>query len=856
MRTLATRYPCDVTPAVRPLPPHAERGMALLSTVMVMMLMAALLTGFVALVVADQDASGLNRDQTQAYAAAHAGLEKLTSDLGDVFLGGNYSPNAAVLAGLEAAPPAVQGFAFDAPGGGANDGYRIIADPVETRQVPSGPFQGLVGLITPYTITITARSPTGGEVRMRRTMQTVGVPVFQFGIFSENDLSFHANEFSFGGRVHSNSNIFISSVAGTTLTLVDRVSAVGQIVRTHFANGRSAAAYSGNIRMALASGCQAPPAGIAGCRNLASNEGSLIGDLGSAPNANWTNLSTNIYKSYIRTSLTGARTLELPLVSDGAEPVDIIRRPDPANPDPATLRPQRFFNLASLRILLSDTAAELTALPDVVGAPVSLNVQTLPAAAGGRRLARSTGSANDGYRSALNTPLIGGFILINRQDVNGVWTDVTDEVLSLGITGRNLSNGGCTDRDPNAIIRLQHVKDTPAFSGACGTAGSPGSDGRDLWSNALYDPREGLRRDNEATGQNLMYLGGIMHYVEFDVNNFKRWIEGTIGASGPGSQNETGYVVYFSDRRGNKNAANQESGEYGWEDFINTDSVSTPNGTLQTGEDVNASTTLETYGNAPRIDYAVVNPSGAGAWGSGSAITAASTVWGTTVNRGVARSNKPVFFRRALKLANGGLGQLPSNGLQGLTIASENPVYVQGNFNACGLPTTACAANGFDAVGAQHRSAAIIADAVTLLSRNWNDLNSFTSPHNPAGRVAATTWYRMGVIAGKSISFPFPNNNAGDPANYGSDGGAHNFLRFIESWGAATIFNYRGSMVSLFTSRQANGTWKCCDNVYSPPGRTVVFEEEFLDPTLLPPRTPMFRDVNTLTFRQLLRPTQ
>ena len=40
---------------------------------------------------------------------------------------------------------------------------------------------------------------------MRRTMQTIGIPVFQFGIFSENDLSsLPANDFAFGGRVHTN----------------------------------------------------------------------------------------------------------------------------------------------------------------------------------------------------------------------------------------------------------------------------------------------------------------------------------------------------------------------------------------------------------------------------------------------------------------------------------------------------------------------------------------------------------------------------------------------------------------------------------------------------------------------------
>jgi hypothetical protein len=145
---------------------------------------------------------------------------------------------------------------------------------------------------------------------------------------------------------------------------------------------------------------------------------------------------------------------------------------------------------------------------------------------------------------------------------------------------------------------------------------------------------------------------------------------------------------------------------------------------------------------------------------------------------------------------------------------------------------------------------------VTLLSRNWNDLRSFNNPHwgnNTSPKAATTTWYRMAVIAGKSNAFPHPNN--GEFANFGSDGGAHNFLRFIENWNGATI-NYRGSMVSLYASRQATGNWKCCVNVYSPPGRGTTFDVEFLQPNLLPPRTPMFRDVNTLTFRQIMRPTQ
>ena len=71
------------------------------------------------------------------------------------------------------------------------------------------------------------------------------------------------------------------------------------------------------------------------------------------------------------------------------------------------------------------------------------------------------------------------------------------------------------------------------------------------------------------------------------------------------------------------------------------------------------------------------------------------------------------------------------------------------------------------------------------------------------------------------------------------------------------VHRYRGSMVSFFINRQATGTFKCCDaDVYNRGDRDWHFDTDFLLPARLPPGTPMFRDVNTLTFRQLLRPTQ
>ena len=84
--------------------------MALVSTLLVLLLMGALVFGFLAVIAADQQASGINRDQTQAYAAAHAGLEKLTADLGGLFIGGNFSPSGAQITALTTTPPVLPGF--------------------------------------------------------------------------------------------------------------------------------------------------------------------------------------------------------------------------------------------------------------------------------------------------------------------------------------------------------------------------------------------------------------------------------------------------------------------------------------------------------------------------------------------------------------------------------------------------------------------------------------------------------------------------------------------------------------------------------------------------------------------------
>jgi hypothetical protein len=220
------------------------------------------------------------------------------------------------------------------------------------------------------------------------------------------------------------------------------------------------------------------------------------------------------------------------------------------------------------------------------------------------------------------------------------------------------------------------------------------------------------------------------------------------------------------------------------------------------------------------------------------------------VNAQEARQNPPVFFRRALKIVDGqvlNLGTTCGAIACGLTIASENPVYMQGDYNA--PPDGSWSGTSV--------AAAIAADSISLLSDNWNDVNSFVWPYAIGGsandREAVQTAYRTALIGGKGIPFIQP---AGEAADFGTDGGVHNFLKFLETWSGINCY-YEGSLVSFYYNRQAVGVYKNSGAVYSPPSRHYFFDQNFtLGPQYLPPRTPSLRSINTIGFSQELLATQ
>jgi len=630
-------------------------GYALITALIVTAITAALVLGFINQVNTEQKISLNDTDYSGAFYAAEAGLEKLNSDLSKKFVARLF-PTQADLAEIQAEDyePQLDGPLVDITytryslTGGQSTRLGAAATAMETTMtvvsadgwpdtgffmvdaeeitytgktattftglgrgtggsvatahvsgaslsrsrvltLSEGANAGLNAQMVPFTLDVAAKAGVGTEARLTREVQVALIPVFQFGIFSDSDLSFFAGpDFNFGGRVHSNRNIFLAE-GGGTLTLSQKVTSAQQIIRQVLANGVSTTpSFTGAVRVVNTPGSTLP---------LGLTQGSVTGGPGSAANTAWPGISLTTYNGNILSAATGARALTLPFVAGGYTTIELIKRP-PLGEDPTTLIGQsRLANQASLRVFISDTAANL---PTGVGYPLNNTLggyaptDTVGPPAVFMPPFAEANPADPDFRTAAgadettNAPLINGFIYIDRLNADGTFTDVTMEILQLGIS----------TNQTNAILRFQK----PRWDALDSTNSLNAVDYVPI---NMYDAREGrFRDDNSTVGGNLRKLG-IMNIVELDVRKLRDWFANTIGATGNLAASNSGYIFYFSDRRGNRNNAGEETGELGFEDFVNPgDLEGDPNGALDVGEDLNANGVLDRYGaNLPYTPF-------------------------------------------------------------------------------------------------------------------------------------------------------------------------------------------------------------------------------------------------------------
>jgi hypothetical protein len=187
--------------------------------------------------------------------------------------------------------------------------------------------------------------------------------------------------------------------------------------------------------------------------------------------------------------------------------------------------------------------------------------------------------------------------------------------------------------------------------------------------------------------------------------------------------------------------------------------------------------------------------------------------------------------KRAIRLINGAV--LPAGGL---TIVTDNPVYIVGDYNVYAYPTgsttvpssypaaTPPSDNGTYTTriltgtsGTQPPYSAVMGDAITVLSKNWVDTNS-TGPVTSSSRWGYNTTINSCLVAGSAPS---------SGGVYG--GGGENFIRFLEDWSHNNnTFTFYGSMVQLFKPQQSIGAWSGSGNLYKAPALKWYYDDDLL----------------------------
>ncbi len=431
------------------------------------------------------------------------------------------------------------------------------------------------------------------------------------------------------------------------------------------------------------------------------------------------------------------------------------------------------------------------------------------------------------------------------------YSGVNDTKIAAGCTS------GCTtvNTDPNSSLEnYAHLK-RATVDGVANNAIVP-------IPIEMFDTREGTFYDQaNLYASNKVTRMGAMSVIDIDVANLRRFLRGdfdglfptdTSFALGNGSvglkstdiPNNGGWVMYVSDRRGDADF----DGEFDMEDIYgygynsSTKRYYGSDGILELGEDVNKNGKLDVdFGNEAPNKY------------------------DDDIYSDLAAVTDLKYYRRGVRLINGTIipgiyDAVTAANTKGFTLASENGVYIDGNYDATGVASVPATGNTpysdylpFNT--ATHIPASVVADSVTVLSNAWNDAESFAYPYDLTQRKATDTTVRCAIISGDTIA-----NKQSDPNQGGIspnlNGGVHNFKRFLERWTDPndTSFkknlNYSGSLINLFNSHNNNGSFKCCNTVYNPPIRNWVFDSTFLDAGRLPPGTPFFQYVQITGFQR------
>ncbi len=210
------------------------------------------------------------------------------------------------------------------------------------------------------------------------------------------------------------------------------------------------------------------------------------------------------------------------------------------------------------------------------------------------------------------------------------------------------------------------------------------------------------------------------------------------------------------------------------------------------------------------------------------------------------------------------------------TVASENAVYIKGDYNTGGVGSTVPSnftntADGTNTyvAGYDPVTAAVMGDVISVVSRNFDPTKGYDDFFQPrrstfdatkaaaidpatgievapgtAGSVTALSRQAVSTTVNTAVVSGIFQNNVTE-----AGGGASNLLRFMENWGqvptgystdkdfynpangiTTTKFTYKGSMMQSFFSREFTSPWSPpgLRQAYNAPVRDVQFDQSYI----------------------------
>lgn len=976
-----------------------EKGAALAIAVIMVAVLSVIALTALAFSSTEARIAGSDLHRMQTFYASAAAIEKMTNDFSNLFLT-KISPTPKDLQDIADNPPdalKTEGFNFvqslEEDTARLNELRSIqgLPNTVYPRvNIADGPFAGLYASVIPYKLfSMATMDSTKAQVKLEREFNNYLVPLFQFGMFSNEDIEVHPGPLmTFNGRVHSNGNIY----ALRNTKFLNRVTMAGELIRD-VNRGGEVNSQSGNtevyfevnginVKSDLGKGSViAGDGGLGGPNFIGATNGKrgfFPGSPNGIANPSWESESvkpasfgvSNRFGGQVLTNTTGATELKLPLELGGNSPVELIKRA--LTSDSATLGASRYHDKSQIRILIDDAAAGSGA-SNAAGIPAGKGVDLasfspLPLGSGNvlKRVDETTRTyiagdklllqKNTAAGSSTETAMTVRGVKNNTEKISGTYTipagagisgKIYIEIIkpdgtSVDVT-RTILSMGMTEGEPNGIVYLQRPLWSAYVQGSRDRSGSGFNlvdltrnsqtiaDGEITNPTALLKPNRGFinttiaAADDDAGNytreytpssfnsivpinvynvregwvRNSMnefdiYGRGVTSVVELNMRNLARWVDGIYdtnllagtNAVSANIKGDQGYVLYFSDRRGDKVKAEyltDGSSFASTNGNVDNEDIYGPNNKLDDGEDVIDFGWDSTKGAASKKgtlqkdttelpDVGTVW-SGNGSWTLAQRLTRAQTVLSYRTN----------YFRRSLRLFDGEQLSFTAaadklSPTKGITISSENIVYVWGNYNTTGItgiPAGGSTLNDGGFSGPQIPSA-IVCDAIFPLSKTWFDALSVLYPEGSstprtfsgeAYRIADEgasmtqgTSVRAGIIAGTTVSSlnALPGRDADGQRR---NGGIINYPRFLEIWNfnisgvvVTMPWNYSGSLIPLFRSTQALSQWENDTSIiYMPPRRNWGFDGSFLTPNRLPPGTPFFQYTQATGFRPSLK---